>query len=90
MPDNVSDRERVEKALRRSEERFELFMRHLPGAAFIKDSAGRYVYANLAARRRNASALAAGKARPMTICSVPIRPRSSRPPTAGVRDRQSP
>ena len=47
MPDDVSDRERVEKALRRSEERFELFMRHLPGAAFIKDSAGRYVYANL-------------------------------------------
>jgi PAS domain S-box-containing protein len=47
MPDDVSDREQVEKALRRSEERFELFMRHLPGAAFIKDSAGRYVYANL-------------------------------------------
>ena len=52
MPDDVSDRERVEKALRRSEERFELFMRHLPGAAFIKETqaappqARTYIYVN--------------------------------------------
>src|SRR6202008_3518595 len=43
---DITDRVRVEQALRESEERFALFMRHLPGAAFIKDAYGRYLYAN--------------------------------------------
>ncbi len=34
------------EALQQSEARFTLFMRHLPGAAYIKDSAGRLIYAN--------------------------------------------
>ena len=33
-------------ARRESEERFSFFMRHLPGAAWMKDPHGRYVYAN--------------------------------------------
>jgi PAS domain S-box-containing protein len=41
----------AEHALRVSEERFSTFMRHLPGAAWIKDKAGRYVYANPEAER---------------------------------------
>jgi len=36
-------------ALRESEERFTRFMQHLPGLGWIKDAAGRYVYANDAA-----------------------------------------
>ena len=34
----------MEDALRASEARFSLFMDHLPGIAFLKDLAGRYVY----------------------------------------------
>src|SRR5262245_26456615 len=37
--------------LRQSEERFARFMQHLPGLAWIKDSQGRYLYANDAAVR---------------------------------------
>ena len=37
---------RIEEALKKSEERFALFMHHMPGAVFIKDAQGRYVYAN--------------------------------------------
>jgi PAS domain S-box-containing protein len=37
--------------LRHSEERFARFMRHLPGLAWIKDSQGRYLFANDAAVR---------------------------------------
>jgi PAS domain S-box-containing protein len=37
--------------LRHSEERFARFMRHLPGLAWIKDSRGKYVFANDAAVR---------------------------------------
>lgn len=37
------------QALRMSEERFSRFMQHLPGLAWIKDTDGRYVYANEAA-----------------------------------------
>jgi two-component system, chemotaxis family, CheB/CheR fusion protein len=36
----------AEAALRDSEERFSLFMSHLPAAAFMKDAEGRYVYVN--------------------------------------------
>jgi len=46
---DVTDRrkaERAEQALRESEQRFRLFMHHLPAAAWIKDSALRYSYVN--------------------------------------------
>jgi PAS domain S-box-containing protein len=39
------------KALAESEQRFAAFMRHLPGAAWMKDLQGRYVYANAEAER---------------------------------------
>jgi PAS domain S-box-containing protein len=38
-------------ALRESEARFARFMQHLPGLAWIKDEAGRYVFANAAAHK---------------------------------------
>jgi len=40
---------RTFEALRESEERFERFMHHLPGFAWIKDGSGRYIFANTAA-----------------------------------------
>jgi PAS domain S-box-containing protein len=45
------DRKRSEEKLRESEERFVLFMQHLPGLAWIKDLQGGYVYANAAAEK---------------------------------------
>ncbi len=41
----------LETALRESEERFIQFMHNLPGLAWIKDSEGRYVFANDAAEK---------------------------------------
>ena len=49
--EDITERVRAEEALRASEERFARFMQHLPGLAWIKDSQGRYVYANDAAVR---------------------------------------
>lgn len=46
---DTTERRKVEEALRQSEERFASFMQFLPGSAWIKDLAGRYVYANDAA-----------------------------------------
>jgi PAS domain S-box-containing protein len=43
---DITGRKTSEDTLRRSQERFEAFMRYLPGVAFIKDLAGRYVYYN--------------------------------------------
>lgn len=43
---DVEDRKQVEEALRESEQRFNTFMQHLPGLAWIKDLQGRYVYVN--------------------------------------------
>ena len=43
---DVDDRVRALAAQRESEQRFSLFMENLPGAAWIKDRAGRYVYVN--------------------------------------------
>ncbi|HEY4262607.1 MAG TPA: ATP-binding protein [Schlesneria sp.] len=40
-----------EESLQRSEDRFSRFMERLPGLAWIKDVAGRYVYVNEAAER---------------------------------------
>ena len=48
---DISDRRKTEEALRISDERFILFMRHLPGAAWMKDMEGRYVYVNETAER---------------------------------------
>jgi len=41
----------AEQTLRESEQRFARFMQNLPGLAWIKDSEGRYVYANEAAEK---------------------------------------
>ncbi len=46
---DITELKRAAEALRVSEERFARFMQHLPGLAWIKDSEGRYVYANDAA-----------------------------------------
>jgi PAS domain S-box-containing protein len=48
---DIDDRKRAAEALRASEERFARFMQHLPGLAWIKDSQGRYIYANDDAER---------------------------------------
>jgi PAS domain S-box-containing protein len=45
---DITDRKRAEDELKKSEERFTQFMKNFPGVAFIKDSHGRYVYANRA------------------------------------------
>jgi PAS domain S-box-containing protein len=46
---DITERRQTEEALRQSEQRFDRFMHHLPGLAWIKDLPGRYVYANDAA-----------------------------------------
>ena len=43
------ERMQAEHSLKLSEQRFSLFMKHLPGLAWIKDAEGKYVYANDAA-----------------------------------------
>src|SRR5215207_10084529 len=43
---DVTERRRVEHELEMTEHRFSMFMENLPGLAWIKDLAGRYVYAN--------------------------------------------
>ncbi len=48
---DMTEEARANQALRRSEERFARFMHHLPGLAWIKDDAGRYIFANEAAFR---------------------------------------
>jgi PAS domain S-box-containing protein len=48
---NISDLKATERALRDSQDRFARFMEHLPGLAWIKDEAGRYLFANNAAQR---------------------------------------
>lgn len=45
------ERKRAEQELHASQERFSRFMQHLPGLAWIKDTQGRYVYANTAAEK---------------------------------------
>jgi PAS domain S-box-containing protein len=46
---DITARRKAEEALHASEERFIRFMEHLPGAAWMKDLDGRYLYANKAA-----------------------------------------
>lgn len=48
---DMTEEARANQALRRSEERFARFMQHLPGLAWIKDGAGRYLFANEAATK---------------------------------------
>ena len=48
---DITARKRAENARRESDERFARFMQHLPGLAWIKDTAGRYVFANDAAAK---------------------------------------
>src|SRR5260370_42415871 len=47
----IAARRKAEEALRESDERFALFMQNLPGAAWMKDLQGRYVYANVTGER---------------------------------------
>ena len=46
---DIEDQKQAVEELRQSEERFARFMQHLPGLAWVKDSQGRYAYANDAA-----------------------------------------
>jgi PAS domain S-box-containing protein len=48
---DITERKAAAEARRDSEQRFIRFMQSLPGLAWIKDEAGRYVYANDAATR---------------------------------------
>jgi PAS domain S-box-containing protein len=43
---DISDRQRVETALRESEQRFQSFMNNSPTIVFIKDEQGKYLYLN--------------------------------------------
>ncbi|MCE5313080.1 MAG: PAS domain S-box protein [Nitrospiraceae bacterium] len=43
---NITDRVNTQKALIESQNRFDMFMKFLPGYAYISDIAGRYIYAN--------------------------------------------
>ena len=43
---DVTERQKVQEALRESENRFASFMRYLPGIAYMQDVQGRYLYVN--------------------------------------------
>jgi PAS domain S-box-containing protein len=49
--DDIEEQRRIQRALRDSERRFAAYMDHLPGAAWMKDPQGRYLYANAEAER---------------------------------------
>jgi PAS domain S-box-containing protein len=58
---DISDRQRIETALRESEQRFQAFMNHSPTVAFIKDETGRYVYMNHQGEKVSSSSSVQGK-----------------------------
>ncbi|GAK52490.1 sensor protein fixL [Candidatus Moduliflexus flocculans] len=43
---DVTERKQIESALRKGEERFQMFMRNFPGLAYIKDADSRVIFAN--------------------------------------------
>ena len=45
---DITERKKMEKALKESKSLFDAFMQHLPGLAFIKDLDGRYIFVNRA------------------------------------------
>jgi PAS domain S-box-containing protein len=47
---DISERKQSKEALRESQQRFAVFMRHLPGVAFMKNRQGQYVFYNEAAQ----------------------------------------
>ncbi len=49
---DITERKRIETALRESEERFRLFMDHGPVVAWIKDEEGRWIYLNKTYQQR--------------------------------------
>ncbi len=46
LREEIAQRKQAEEALKESENRFVLFMKHLPGSAFIKDREGTILYVN--------------------------------------------
>ena len=48
---DITERKNAEARLRASENQFALFMQHLPGAAWMKDAQGRYLFVNAEAER---------------------------------------
>jgi PAS domain S-box-containing protein len=50
---DISERKHAEDVLKESQERFLAFMRYFPGAAFIRDRAGRFYYANAVATQQH-------------------------------------
>ncbi len=46
---DITERKLAEAALTQSQERFNAFLNHLPGSAFLKDSDGTYLYVNAGA-----------------------------------------
>jgi PAS domain S-box-containing protein len=57
---DITERQKVEEALRESESRFASFMRYLPGIAFMQDVQGHYLYVNETWRRVQQRQLLAG------------------------------
>ncbi len=57
---DITERQKVEGALRESENRFASFMRYLPGIAFMQDVKGRYLYVNEAWSRLRQRQIQAG------------------------------
>src|SRR5581483_2403503 len=76
-------KDRAEQALREAQERFALFMQHLPGPAFIKDGAGRLQFVNAAFAHSRRWTRARWSARRITSCGPSRRTRTS-PTTAGL------
>ncbi len=48
---DITERKKMEKELKTSKSRFDAFMHHLPGLAFMKDLDGRYLFVNSAFSR---------------------------------------